>query len=609
MRQGKIWKFLLILLVVAIFSGVGFIFVRRFMVKRWPHPPFFVVANVESLTLPEDSTDLLTGMLERALKATLDSAVEVTPFFYGRVAGRDEIARIIEKRRPLLVWWLWVEPESTKAMAFRGPGVVPDTVLFPDTLVFVRHGEFDALSTANLVAGVSYLLDFLHEGDTTALSSALPLLENAAVDFDDANSWLLLGWCYLGNGEYRLARQAFYRADTSRLEASYGLGLAYLLDNHSDSALVAFQQAIAHAPTDMPLPIIGYAEALIKLEMPDEGIKALRASLKEMQNYPRGNFLMGLAFQMKSQYDSAIFYYRRAVKLDSSWTTPLYNLAVAYSKAGDTLAAIRNYERVLKIDSLAFDAMQNIAWLYLDTGETDSAIYWFEKILSRDSLSTDALFGLASSFQASNSIEKADSALLKCIAISPEYLPAYLKRVQIFLEAGKIDKAFDAAREAVDSLPDDALVYNALGAVYIASGDYRSAVRVLEQALELNPSEIDVISNLGLAYQMMGKLDNSLKYYRKVSEFGADAAVLSNIAAIYIEKHQPEKALETLKRAESITPQDARIQYLKGVAYYLAGNIGMSKLSFVKCKSLTDDVQLNTMADRHIDNLSQYGTL
>ncbi len=577
--------------------------------RKWPSRPFFVVPLIESMDIPEDSTEKLSDALKRAVEATLDSTVRVVPVFYGRVSGRDAILRILKRRSPLLVWWIWVEPESTKLIAFRAPEAQNDTIPLPDTLIFVRNGEFDALSLADAVLGVSYFMGFLKNGDSTALNAALPRLENVAVDYEDRDAWLLLGWCYLGEGRYSLARQAVLRADTSDFMAAYGLGVALLREQRMDSAMVAFQGAIAHAPHGSVMPIFGYAEALIKLEMPDEGIMALRSGLKKMPDYPRGHFLMGLAFDMAQRYDSAMFYYRKAHELDSTWATPLYNLALVYDKIGDTSAAIKSYRAVLKIDSLALDAMENIAWLYLKKGQPDSSRRWFERILAHDSLSTDAIYGLALSYMEDGDFDVADSLLIKCISVSPEYLPAYLKRVQLALESGQVERAFDVAREAIDSLPDEALVYNALGAVYLASGDYRSSVRVLEQALQLNPSEIDIISNLGLAYQMLDDLENALKYYRKAAEISSDPELLANMASIYIEEHRPDEALKALNRAEKADSSNARVQYLKGIAYFLKGNIGLARLSFVKCKQLSDDIQLQTMAHTHLENLSRYGTL
>ncbi len=609
MRISKRWLLVSIILSLIIFGVVAVYFLAIRARNRWPKTPFFVVARIESIEFSDDTTSAMTSQLKRAVFVVADSSAPVEPFFYRRVAGRQEIYSIIDEHNPLIFWWIWVSEDSIRLIGYEGAALKNDTLLLPDTIELAMRGEFDALSLANAIVGASYLLGYVSGHGKELLELAIPRLENVVLDFDGRDIWLLLGWAYMADGKYSHARNVFLRADTSDYRVSYALGMSFLRDNRVDSAMAVFQSTISKAPLGCAMPLFGYGESLIKLEMPSEAVPPLRTGLKAMPNYARGNFLMGLAFDLNRQVDSAVAYYRKAARFDTTWAAPLYNLAILMGSRGDTAAALELYREVVRIDSLAFDAMTNMAWLYLQSGQLDSSIKWFKKLVERDTLSTDALYGLATAYFRKNEVEKADSVLRECIRISPEFLPAYLARVRMALKIGDMEMAFDAAHETVDSLPDEALAYNALASVYIASGDYRSGVRLLKQALELNPSEFDILANLGLAYHLLDDLQEAEKYYRKAAETAASSDVYINLASLYIEMKKPSKALDALSKAESENADDAKIYYLRGIAYYMLGNKGMARLNFVKCENKSDDVQLKTMAHRHLVNLSEYGTL
>ncbi len=603
--RSRITKILLgSLILLAVAAGIYLLISSRR--EKWPRKNFFVVARIESMDFSDDSTRKLTDALRRALNVALDTTHPLVPFFYRRIKGRDEIAELIEKHGPLLLWWIWASPDSVRLMAFPGFKPKPDTLLLPDTLIFVYHGEFDALTIANAVAGVGYFEHYLQNGDVRAIDAAVPRLEDAAVDFNSKQLWLLLGWSYMAQGRYDFARSVIRRSDTSDYRTLYALATAMLRDGEYDSAMIGFQRTIEKAPPDCVMPLFGYGEALIKLEIASEAVSPLKAGLKKMPDYPRGNFLLGLAYDVNENPDSAAVYYLKAAELDSLWTTPLYNLAVLKAKVGDTTGAIAFYRKVLSRDTTAIDAMKNLAWLYLESAKPDLAARWFERIIEMDSLSTDGFYGLGMAFFESGKVEQADSLLRLCISRAPEFLPAYLARVKLALKLGDMGKALDAAHETMDSLPDEPLAYNALASVYIASGDYRSGVRLLKQALELNPSEADILANLALAYHMLDDFQNAEKYYRKALEITSSPALAVNLASLYIEMKRPREALSVLKK---VARNDARAMYLRGVAYYLLGNIGMARLSFVRCENSTDDVQLKTMAHRHLLDLSEYKTL
>ena len=122
-----------------------------------------------------------------------------------------------------------------------------------------------------------------------------------------------------------------------------------------------------------------------------------------------------------------------------------------------------------------------------------------------------------------------------------------------FYQARDYRRAIEAGRRAVQKYPNNPYAYLCLGKSYGTVGEFKLALEHLKKAESLTSNKRDLMyiyNEIGLIYEKMGYLDDALLYYSKSLSLAQDlgdksmqAAVLNNIAGIYKDKDELDKAL------------------------------------------------------------------
>jgi tetratricopeptide (TPR) repeat protein len=122
-----------------------------------------------------------------------------------------------------------------------------------------------------------------------------------------------------------------------------------------------------------------------------------------------------------------------------------------------------------------------------------------------------------------------------------------------FYQAGDYRRAIEAGKIAVQKYPNSPYAHLCLGGSYYAIGEFRLALEHMKRAERLTSDKEDLMyiyNQIGLTYWRMGYLDEALVYYIVslslaigLGNESMQAAVLNNIAGIYKDKGELDKAL------------------------------------------------------------------
>jgi two-component system, sensor histidine kinase PdtaS len=222
---------------------------------------------------------------------------------------------------------------------------------------------------------------------------------------------------------------------------------------------------------------------------------------------------IGWHFMNANQFDSAIYYYRKALKEKNS-STDIALIASTFNGIG-----------------VAFSS----------TGYTDSSIYYYKKALSLYKDIRDT----------TNSI------------VIDSNLSIIYKNKGMYEKS--LEHAFDALTKLESQKPDRPLAscYNTIGSVYANTGDYQKALIFYRKSLGIR-TQINYVKGIGQAYNNIGEVHISLRQYDSalfnlyksldMKQRNGEAAptVLNNIGEVLLKLNRPKEAEQNFIKSLTI---------------------------------------------------------
>jgi tetratricopeptide (TPR) repeat protein len=121
----------------------------------------------------------------------------------------------------------------------------------------------------------------------------------------------------------------------------------------------------------------------------------------------------------QGQYQDAIFYYDKALSINSTQINALYNKALALDRLGRVDEAILSYSQVLAITPNDTDTLNNEGLDLAIVGKYNESISYFNKILAINPIDTDALYNKALALDSLGRHGEAKSYYEEVLAINP----------------------------------------------------------------------------------------------------------------------------------------------------------------------------------------------
>lgn len=132
-----------------------------------------------------------------------------------------------------------------------------------------------------------------------------------------------------------------------------------------------------------------------------------------------------------------------------------------------------------------------------------------------------------------------------------------------------------AVYESVSDL--DATMLSNLSLLYFDEGRYQEAADLLKRALVLEPRSAIKHGNLGDTYRKLGLAKEAAEEYRQAAALtaeqlnvdGRDATALARHAVFLAKLGEPRRALQDIRRAVELTPDDHTVLYKRAVVHAL----------------------------------------
>ena len=333
--------------------------------------------------------------------------------------------------------------------------------------------------------------------------------------------------------------------------------------------------------------------------------------------YLRGRNAMGGQLKV-GNVEAAIGYFEGAIKKDSSFALAYTGLADAslrmYREKKDTqwadkaLSASQQAERLN--DNLA-EVHTALGGVYSATGKYAEAIVELRRALELAPNSDEGYRRLGDAYRASGRKEEAIQAYQKGIEVSPYYWFNWNALGTAYYRFGDNQKALQAFQRVTELEPSNAAAYRNIGAVYFQQNKWNECVPAFQKSLELEQHSA-TYSNLGTAYFYLKRYDDAIKMFEKALEMKPNyelavgnladayrwsgrkqeamatydkaialaykdlqvnpraANTMGNLALYYAKKGDSAHALEFIRHARSIEPENISLLYNQAVVYCLA---------------------------------------
>jgi len=290
-------------------------------------------------------------------------------------------------------------------------------------------------------------------------------------------------------------------------------------------------------------------------------------SLKELEN---------------NNIDGAIGTLQSLIKLDPNNALAYFNLGNLFAQKNRLDLAETAFKRAVEIQPNYIEAYQRLGQTYEIMRYFDRAKTQYQKaqaLVQKNDRSGKELDGLIDRVQ--QQIQIADASARK----------VYQEGLEL-IQAGNVEGAIAKLEQAIFIHPEDPELHFKLGELYEQENKIDLAINEMLGVLEFNPNDAPAHQKLGLMYEKKGYFYQSFKKWQEADTISSSEETRSHLKSLteklseielqtapLLKKATEEEgggkwiaAIQTLKQALSLAPDDTRIRMKLALLYVKVGN-------------------------------------
>ena len=446
------------------------------------------------------------------------------------------------------------------------------------------------------------------------------------------------------NAHFLLTRLAISSARTGRINEAIGFAekasksrphdpdiLNLLADLYAAAGLpqkviTSYNAIITQFPNEIE-GYLGLAEFLAREKDLSGAIETVSKGLITNPSSHIGHYYLGKLFANQKEYENGIKHYQMATALSPDFLPAHLSLASLYALLGKMGEAENIYRHILDDTGMeheeaglrlsyllaerkAFgEAMAaltrildehpkspeiwfKISLLWAQQKEYKKALEWFNKVVTVWPSSRDMKVYLASLYEQIGEYEEAIKAYRELIQKEGDSYEVRLRMGEVyFYRLKKIEEALTEGENAQRIDPRKSEAYLFTGLVLHESERFEEATAPFLKGIEVAPNHADLHFHLGATYDKLGRFDALVSEMKMaISIDGKHAMALNYLGYTYAERGVfLNEAVDLIRRALTIKPDDGYVVDSLGWAYYKQGNLKEALAMLEKAASLVPD--------------------
>ena len=376
---------------------------------------------------------------------------------------------------------------------------------------------------------------------------------------EDHDTLLMLGTLYAQNKEYDKAQKILNRLilleDDSYL-GHYYLARLYLELQYYDKAASSYERALE----------LNWSERLA--------------------------FEVAEFFENRQEYEKAILIYNKIIGEGESVDmakTRLVNIYLTIEKYDTALELLRELRTILP-ESQSVDL--TISRILLGQEKYDEAIMILEDVLKTNPELTVVRYILATAYYRNNDNLRAEQQLKKIPEESNLHEDSIFLWVKMLNDSDKYTEATTLLEQQIgDAATRKPSFYILLASLYRENEEIELGKKIYEQALRLFPEDVDILYNYGIFLEKIGENDEAMTKMQAVIALDPDnGAALNFVGYTWADNNlNLDKALEYIKKAVELLPDDGYVRDSLGWVYFKMGDVGQAIIELEKASEMVEN--------------------
>ena len=393
-------------------------------------------------------------------------------------------------------------------------------------------------------------------------------------------AWKNIGNAYFFKKDYDHAinyyQEALKLAADPKIRASIlsNIGNIFLIRDNNDEAIRYCEKALKQDES-LEGVWLNYAIAYVNKSNYEKAIINFKKVLELNEKNFKANFLTGDSYHHSKNFDDALKYYEKALKLainNNEKSNVWANIGLLNNDKLDFERAKESYEKAICFNKVNTIALNNLGLIYNNLGEIDKAIICFERAIKIEPNNDNFWNNLGESYNKLKQFDKAIEYCEKAIELNPDSDAAYANLGNSYGNMKEFGKAIEVSKKSIDLNPNSLTAYVNLGNIYLLKSEFDKAINYYNKVLEIEPSNFEANVNMGTAYYNINDITNAIKWYIKALEVDArgnnKATALYNLGILYLDIEDNQKAIENLEKCLEIHENNVEVINLLSMAYY-----------------------------------------
>jgi serine/threonine-protein kinase len=267
-----------------------------------------------------------------------------------------------------------------------------------------------------------------------------------------------------------------------------------------------------------------------------------------------------------------------ALKLEPDRPAVRYSAGLTLFRSGQFDAARQELERAVALQPTSEDATRLLGRVLLRLGRIEEGMQQFRRALAIRPNSVGLHSDMGFALYGAQRYAEALAAFEKAIELAPNSPTSLTQAGAASQMLGDTRKALQYYERATAISPR-AETFSSMGTIYYSLGEYSKAAAAYEGALLIRPLGAVTHRNLGDAYLHLNRTADAMKAYRQavtlaeaeVSVSPSDARALGRLAVYQAKAGDDAAARKTIRRAETLAPNDEQVHQRAAVVHALAG--------------------------------------